>query len=75
RELGEVLGILYQQPEAFLQAGSDDSEVAEIEALIQQRNQARTDKNWAAADQARDKLNAMGIILEDSADGTIWRKA
>ncbi|TNG91432.1 cysteine--tRNA ligase [Pasteurellaceae bacterium USgator11] len=75
RELGEVLGILYQQPEAFLQAGSNASEVAKIEALIQQRNQARTDKNWVVADQARDKLNAMGIILEDSADGTIWRKA
>ncbi|MGV6987704.1 cysteine--tRNA ligase [Testudinibacter sp. P80/BLE/0925] len=75
RELGDVLGILYQQPEAFLQAGSDDGEVAEIEALIRQRNQARADKNWAAADEARNKLTAMGIVLEDGANGTTWRRA
>ncbi|MGR6980675.1 cysteine--tRNA ligase [Testudinibacter sp. P27/CKL/0425] len=74
RELGDVLGILQQQPEAFLQAGSNDDEVAEIEALIQQRNQARADKNWAAADEARDKLNNMGIVLEDGANETTWRK-
>ena len=77
RELGAILGILAQQPEAFLQAGSaqiDDNQTAEIEALIQQRNQARADKNWAAADQARNKLTEMGIILEDSANGTSWRR-
>ena len=77
RELGAILGILAQQPEAFLQAGSaqiDDNQTAEIEALIQQRNQARADKNWAAADQARNTLTEMGIILEDSANGTSWRR-
>ena len=77
RELGAILGILAQQPEAFLQAGSaqiDDNQTAEIEALIQQRNQARADKNWAAADQARNKLTEMGIILEDGAHGTSWRR-
>ena len=77
RELGAILGILAQQPEAFLQAGSaqiDDNQTAEIEALIQQRNQARADKNWAAADQARNKLTEMGIILEDGANGTSWRR-
>ena len=77
RELGTIIGILAQQPEAFLQAGSaqiDDNQTAEIEALIQQRNQARADKNWAAADQARNKLTEMGIILEDSANGTSWRR-
>lgn len=74
RELGNILGLLQQSPEAFLQAGADDSEVAKIEALIKQRNEARAAKNWAAADEARNQLNAMGIILEDGANGTTWRK-
>jgi len=72
---GNVLGLLSQEPEAFLQgdAGEDD-EVAEIEALIKQRNDARASKDWGMADDARDKLNALGIVLEDGANGTTWRR-
>ncbi|WP_443753088.1 CysS/YqeB C-terminal domain-containing protein, partial [Aggregatibacter actinomycetemcomitans] len=58
----------------FLQAGSDEGEVAKIEALIKQRNEARTAKDWAAADAARNALTKMGIILEDGPNGTTWRK-
>ncbi|OBX02360.1 cysteine--tRNA ligase [Gallibacterium genomosp. 3] len=75
RELAGVLGLLYQDPETFLQAGLDDDETQVIEALIQQRNQARVNKDWAAADAARDKLKEMGVVIEDSASGTTWRKA
>ncbi|KTD89878.1 MULTISPECIES: cysteine--tRNA ligase [unclassified Pseudoalteromonas] len=75
RTLGEVLGVAQQAPEAFLQGGQDDDEVATIEALIVKRNDARASKNWAAADEARDALNALGVILEDSAGKTTWRKA
>ncbi|MDN3485617.1 cysteine--tRNA ligase [Pseudoalteromonas sp. APC 3224] len=75
RILGEILGIAQQAPEAFLQGGQNDDEVAEIEALIVKRNDARASKNWAAADEARDALNALGVILEDSAGKTTWRKA
>ncbi|MCK8128041.1 cysteine--tRNA ligase [Pseudoalteromonas sp. S1610] len=75
RSLGEILGIAQQAPEAFLQGGQNDDEVAEIEALIVKRNDARASKNWAAADEARDALNALGVILEDSAGKTTWRKA
>ena len=75
RSLGEVLGIAQQEPTDFLQGEQEDDEVAIIEALIKQRNQARADKDWAMADDARDKLNAMKIVLEDSASGTTWRKA
>lgn len=75
RELAGVLGLLYQDPETFLQAGLDDDETKVIEALIQQRNQARANKDWAAADAARDKLKEMGVVIEDSASGTTWRKA
>ncbi|MCF5770205.1 cysteine--tRNA ligase [Aeromonas veronii] len=75
RELGAVLGILQQDPEAFLKGIEADEEVAEIERLIAERNQARADKNWAAADAARNRLTEMGIVLEDSAGKTSWRRA
>ncbi|GAA6173604.1 cysteine--tRNA ligase [Colwellia sp. KU-HH00111] len=73
--LGAVIGLLQLEPESFLQGQNDKDEVAVIEGLIAQRNQARIDKNWALADEARDKLNAMNIVLEDSAGKTTWRKA
>ncbi|WP_114326558.1 cysteine--tRNA ligase [Candidatus Colwellia aromaticivorans] len=75
KALGGVIGLLQLAPSSFLQGQNDDDEVAVIEALIVQRNQARVDKNWALADDARDKLNAMNIVLEDSAGKTTWRKA
>ncbi len=75
RELGAVLGILQQDPDAFLKGDEADEEVAEIERLIAERNQARADKNWAAADAARARLTEMGIVLEDSAGKTSWRRA
>ncbi|MCD9493789.1 cysteine--tRNA ligase [Photobacterium carnosum] len=75
RELADILGLLSQDPETFLQGGvGEDDNVAEIEGLIQQRLDARAAKDWAAADDARDKLLAMGIILEDGAQGTTWRR-
>ncbi|MBU2895431.1 cysteine--tRNA ligase [Vibrio hepatarius] len=75
RELADVIGILYQDPEDFLKGqAEDDSEVPEIEALIKLRNDSRAAKDWTNADVARDKLTAMGIVLEDSPEGTIWRR-
>jgi len=72
-KLAEVLGILQTPAETFFQSGqSDDVEV--IEQLIIKRNQARADKDWNAADEARDALTAMGITLEDSEGKTTWRK-
>ena len=75
--MAKVLGLLEQQPEHFLQSGAqadDADEVEKIEALIQQRNDARKNKDWAAADAARDALTAMGIVLEDGPQGTTWRR-
>ena len=74
KALGGLLGLLELDPAAFLQGGGNDDEVVDIEALIKQRNDARKNKDWALADDARDKLAAMNIILEDSAGKTTWRK-
>lgn len=75
KELAGVLGLLEQDPESFLQGDTNSDEAAEIEALIKQRNEAKANKNWAVADEVRDKLKAMNIVLEDTPNGTIWRKA
>jgi cysteinyl-tRNA synthetase len=74
KALGELIGLLQLNPASFLQGEGDNDEVAEVEALIKQRNDARASKNWASADEARDKLAAMNIIVEDSAGKTTWRK-
>jgi cysteinyl-tRNA synthetase len=76
-KLADILGILQQAPNDFLQgsAGGVQDDVSEIEALIKARNDARTSKDWAAADAARDALNALNVVLEDSANGTTWRRS
>ena len=74
KQLAGVLGLLEQDPETFLQGNAADDEVSKIETLIKQRNDARAAKDWAAADAARDALKEMGVVLEDSASGTTWRK-
>ena len=70
---GDVIGLFQQDADAFL-AGDESDDVVAIEALITARNQARADKNWAKADQVRDELVAMGIVLEDAAGKTTWRR-
>lgn len=74
KEYAGVLGILQQSPEVFFTSGQAADEVSEIEALIKQRNDARASKDWALADQARDRLIEMGITLEDGPQGTTWRR-
>ncbi|WP_036771917.1 cysteine--tRNA ligase [Photorhabdus australis] len=76
RKLAGILGLLEQEPEQFLHNGVqvDDEDIARIEALIKQRNDARKNKDWALADSARDQLNEMGIELEDGPQGTSWRR-
>lgn len=74
RELAGVLGLLEQDPEAFFKGNEGDDEMAEIEGLIKARNDARAAKDWPAADAARNRLTAMGIVLEDGAGGTSWRR-
>lgn len=65
-ELCDVLGILYNRKENTL----DD----DIEALVQQRQEARKNKDWATADRIRDELKEKGIILKDTPQGVTWTK-
>ncbi|MDR8523228.1 cysteine--tRNA ligase [Shewanella fidelis] len=74
KQLGDVLGILGQDVDTFFKGEGNDDEVAQIEALIAERNRARAEKDWPAADVARDGLNALGVVLEDGPEGTTWRK-
>jgi cysteinyl-tRNA synthetase len=79
RKLAETLGLLQDDPAAYLQAVANE-EVAtsinreEIERLIFERESARKRKDWAEADRLRDELDHCGIRLEDGADGTTWRR-
>ena len=74
--MASLLGLLQQKAEAFLRGGSDAAGLDDvaIEQLIQQRLQARADKNWAESDRIRDELKAQGIVLEDGPQGTSWRR-
>jgi len=74
KELSQVLGLLNETPEVFLQYGAGLSE-EEISAQIQQRNEARNSKDFQKADQIRDDLAAQGILLDDSSKGTTWKKS
>jgi cysteinyl-tRNA synthetase len=75
---GSTLGILEYEPDEYLQGlkleqASSGITEQEIEELIQERISARSEKNWARADEIRDELDEKGIVLEDKAEGTIWR--
>ena len=70
----ELLGVLQNDPEAWFaqkQAGGADIK-EQVEQLIIERAQARTDKNWNRSDEIRDELDALGVVLEDSPEGTRW---
>ncbi len=71
-----VLGLLEESPEKFFRKISPAAETLngdEIEKIIEERAKARSEKDWATADVIRDRLQGMGIVLEDGPQGTTWR--
>jgi len=70
---GHLIGILQQKSEEWFASDTLEN-VDEIDALINERTQAKVDKNFARADEIRDELKAQGIEIEDTRDGTKWRK-
>ena len=76
---GKVLGLFSRTPEQFetelfaIKNENLNLDVKQIEQLIADRNAARSSKNWAEADRCRDELTAMGVLIEDTANGTHWK--
>ena len=71
--LAKPLGVLQQDPEEYLKTGVQLSE-DKIDGLISERELARKNKDFKKSDQIRDELVSMNIVLEDSIDGTSWRR-
>ena len=70
---GEILGLLQNDPEAWFAGTTRHVDIDEIERLIDQRAAARDARDFATADRIRDDLSAMGVLIEDGAEGTRWR--
>jgi cysteinyl-tRNA synthetase len=76
--LGGILGLLQDEPQTFLQAkiNADEDELDEIaiQKFIEERSAAKAAKNYEKADEIREHLVSLGISLEDTPKGTIWRR-
>ena len=70
-----MLGILQHDPDNWLGYSKvdDGMDTEKIEQMIEERNNCRNNKNFEQADKIRDELKSMGIDIEDTPDGTIWR--
>jgi cysteinyl-tRNA synthetase len=71
KALGNVLGLLQRDPEAFFHGGLHDETISK---KIEERKTARKSRDFAKADQIRKELEAAGVILEDGPQGTTWRR-
>ena len=70
-----LLGFGGQEPFSYFQIGVDEALKAQIETLIAQRSEAKKEKNFELSDSIRNEIDALGISIMDTADGTLWEKA
>lgn len=73
--LSRMIALLIRSPEEYFRGENQDFDSVLIEKLIEERNAARAAKDWGRGDEIRKQLTEMGIVLEDSAKGTLWKKA
>lgn len=73
--VSEILGVGLQDAYSYFQFGIDESTIAKIESLIEQRNEAKKAKDFETADRVRDELTALGVQLMDTPNGTVWEKS
>jgi len=71
KELGGILGLTFKSPE---EAPLDAELQERINRLIEERADARKGKNWQRADEIRNELDKLGIVLEDTSQGTVWKR-
>jgi cysteinyl-tRNA synthetase len=79
RRTGNILGILLENPAVYF--NKQQTQVLEqksvdpamIDQMVEERNKARKAKNWIKADQIRDQLAGMDVVLEDRPEGTVWK--
>jgi cysteinyl-tRNA synthetase len=78
-KMAKVLGVLNQSAKSYfaekksMQAEKREIDPAEVESLLKEREAARKDKDWQKADEIRDRLAAMKVVIEDRPDGTVWK--
>ena len=65
KRVDSILGVIFED---------EDIQSDEVMELINKRNKARDDRDWASADAIRKELDDMGVVLEDTPEGTIWKK-
>ena len=77
-EVADILGCFGQDPDQWLTKRRDGKasrlglDVARVEELLEQRRDARTAKDWEAADRIRDELTALGVGVQDGPEGSVW---
>lgn len=74
RQMGSLLGVLMADPEKMVQGDTRELDTALVDQLVAERAAAREAKDWARADEIRDQLAQMQVVIEDGANGATWRR-